>query len=43
MQVKRREGVAERIEPKVLLPGRGLQERFNDTLCQKSGYPGRNG
>src|ERR1700751_1201413 len=32
-----------RIAPKVLLPERGLRERSNDTLCQKSGYPGRNG
>jgi hypothetical protein len=32
-----------RIAPKVLLPARGAEERLNDTLCQKSGYPGRNG
>jgi len=32
-----------RIAPKVLLPGRGAQEALRDTLCQKSGYRGRNG
>jgi len=33
----------ERIAPKVLLPRRGVKERLKDTLCQKSGYRGRNG
>jgi RNA-directed DNA polymerase len=32
-----------RIAPKVLLPGRGFKGRSKDTLCQKSGYRGRNG
>jgi len=32
-----------RIAPKVLLPRRGVKERLKDTLCQKSGYRGRNG
>jgi hypothetical protein len=33
----------QRIAPKVLLPGRGLKMGQKDTLCQKSGYRGRNG
>jgi hypothetical protein len=32
---------AQRIAPKVLLPGKALKERLKDTLCQKSGYRGR--
>jgi hypothetical protein len=32
-----------RIETKVLLPGVGAKEAEKDTLCQKSGYRGRNG
>jgi photosystem II stability/assembly factor-like uncharacterized protein len=32
-----------RIAPKVLLPGSGGKAGKNDSLCQKSGYRGRNG
>jgi hypothetical protein len=32
-----------RIAPKVLLPGEGAKMVKKDTLCQKSGYRGRNG
>ena len=32
-----------RIAPEVLLPWRGASEALRDTLCQKSGYRGRNG
>ena len=32
-----------RIAPKVLLPGRGAGAGQNHSLCQKSGYRGRNG
>jgi hypothetical protein len=31
------------IAPKILLPGRGVNERLKDTLCQKSYYRCRNG
>jgi len=34
---------AVRIAPKVLLPGSGVERATKDTLCQKSGYRGRNG
>jgi hypothetical protein len=32
-----------RIAPKVLLPGVGAKGAEKDSLCQKSGYRGRNG
>jgi hypothetical protein len=40
-QVFQRRG--QRIAPKVLLPGEGAKMVKKDTLCQKSGYRGRNG
>ncbi len=33
----------QRIAPKVLLPWEGQKDGLRDTLCQKSGYRGRNG
>jgi hypothetical protein len=41
MKLNRREFLTVRIAPKVLLPGRGLEERLKHTLRQKSGYRGR--